>query len=299
MLSGFHFFSEVPSFPGASGDSGAIDTVTLSDAVFDNLLASSDLRRTPETPFQDEWDFHTLMKCNFSDGQINAGNVDFIASQISGILLRHREKGTFSWTTFFYQPVSSYEDLHFTAIDRFCKAGTDYEFAMVPISGYMTELSYQIQTVHSDFRDTFLMDLENSFRLYMNLSIDVERRNTGIRIDTLGSAYPCTWHLSAQNYTSGSLSTRMMELCGCTPDETHAASYRKRFMDFLCSGKAKLLKHFDGRIWLILVEDAPTESTGSYWNLPETSFRWYETGDVASTKDLGLCGMTDVPAEWW
>ena len=69
--------------------------------------------------------------------------------------------------------------------------------------------------------------------------------------------------------------------------------YRKRFREWLCNGKPKILKYYDGRIFLISVTDTVSDddSEHNYKNI--TSWSWVEIGDVNSTTDLINSGFME------
>ena len=297
MFLGLSFLSDNTSLSLNAVNESDINNVKLSNAIFDNLyVTSADVSSDTEIPT--EWDFNTILKADFN-GNVSAGNVDFTLNEVSGILIKHRIAGTFEWTEVFYKDINTLEDFDFVFYDNFCKSNKIYEFALVPVTNYI-ENNYNIQSIESLFDGIYLFDIDKNYNLPFNTKINTSKRNTNVKIEPIESKYPYTWNISKQRYDSGSLTTVLMPTKnGYIVNEHHAQEYRKEFIEFLCNGQPKILKLFDGRIWMIQVSEDVSESDLDHWNLKEESFNWYEIGDVNSAKDLAENGFTDVPEERW
>jgi hypothetical protein len=68
-------------------------------------------------------------------------------------------------------------------------------------------------------------------------------------------------------------------------------------MNFLCDGTPKILKHRDGRIWMISTTGTPNETPQDVPEIENTSFDWVEIGSVDSTNDLYNNGFINVNIE--
>ena len=88
----------------------------------------------------------------------------------------------------------------------------------------------------------------------------------------------------------------------CELDFESNIDYMYAFKDFLMDGKAKILKHPDGRIWLIGVNKESGIKDSQEDGVEEKriiSFSATEIGDYNSEKDLYDNGLSDVSREFW
>lgn len=301
MFLGASFFADADYLSMTAIKESGINEVKISNAIFDELyVTSNDITRDAEIP--SEWDVDAILKSDFN-GSVSAGNSDIDLNNIDGVLIKHRVSGTFEWTDVFYKEVRTIDDLNFIFYDKLCRSNRDYDFALVPVtvdSESYTENSYNIQSIKCAFQGIHLFDANEDYILPFNTQINVNKRNTNVKIEPIESKYPYTWNISKQRYEYGSFTTSVLPTTkDCHIDESSAQVYRQNVLDFLCNGEVKILKHFDGRIWMVQIEEDPSESSGEYWNLKETSFNWYEVGDTNSTQDLSENGLTNVPEERW
>ena len=60
--------------------------------------------------------------------------------------------------------------------------------------------------------------------------------------------------------------------------------------------KAKILKDFNGNMWLIFCTGAPSISYNSQWgnNMMEMSFQWGEIGDPNNVQDMQNVGLWPI-----
>ena len=68
--------------------------------------------------------------------------------------------------------------------------------------------------------------------------------------------------------------------------------------NWLSNKKPKILKFYDGRIWLISVTGGITDAGDSINDLRKISFDWVEIGKPNS-ETLYNCALSDVGREWW
>lgn len=82
-------------------------------------------------------------------------------------------------------------------------------------------------------------------------------------------------------------------------DHARRIIYQKKFMDFLTNRKPKLLKNMDGRAWLIMITENPTDTADTDYRNRSVTFQWTEIGDITREEDLYECSFIDVTEEWW
>ena len=77
-------------------------------------------------------------------------------------------------------------------------------------------------------------------------------------------------------------------------DVDNGWKYREDINDFLTDGKPKILKNFEGKIWIIyILEDTIDETQKDHYQNVVTSFDWNEAGDANNTADLYYNGFID------
>ena len=107
-----------------------LDTVTVQNGSYDNLDITTNTSRVYSQSFP-TWDYYTRINCNLST--LNGGNIDIVLSQLQGIKLRRRLKGTFDWVSLYYVSVVDAGSLSFVYDDKFAPSNLEFDWAVVPI----------------------------------------------------------------------------------------------------------------------------------------------------------------------
>ena len=276
-----------------------IDSIKLQGGYIDELLITKDVVSEYSSNIPQVWDFSTIFHA-FFDGNLDAGNVDFTVNNTTHILIKRREKGTFKWQTLFQITTSNADDFNFTKYDRYAQSGIEYEYAIVPVTNGV-EGNYSIDSIKSNFEGVYLVEKESIFSTVYNLVASTSKHKPSAVISTLDGKYPFVISNSSNNYYSGTISGVFMQR-GEKSDEIYGKEgwrYRKQFEDFLMNGKPKILKHEDGRIWMIMITGEPSESQGEHPYLPTTTFDFVEIGDYSSDRDMYENNFINVSEEWW
>jgi hypothetical protein len=88
-------------------------------------------------------------------------------------------------------------------------------------------------------------------------------------------------------YYSGSMTVTFIELCNHERiDVEHGWKYRNIIDDWLTDGYAKIMKNFEGDIWMINVNDNISHTENGHYQNVNTVFNWVEAGDPTSVGDL-------------
>lgn len=277
-----------------------INSLQIQNALFDELFVTKDLTFTPLSSYPASWTQATVLHGKYEEGNLSIGNIDFAVNNTTDIVVKRREKGSFTWQNIFHKKIEDTADFEFSFYDRYARSGTAYEYGMSQIYGNI-EGNVVISEAFSQFDGYFLMEKEQLFHLMLNLTMERQKNAPRAYLAGLNKKYPSTVITSKANYYTGSASAVLFEyqpeLCGfCTED---AWAYRDQFMEFLTNGKPKVMKSFTGQIYLINVDNGPADSSSDHWNLPGTSFSWIQVGDASSTDDLAQNGLLDLDYEWW
>lgn len=294
---GFDFFADVDCLNSAPSSVDNITSTTLTNAIFDHFNVTKDVTITFTTNKPEEWNYDTIMDADF-DGDINAGNVDFLIEQVSAIKIKRRIKGTFDWITLETVPISKVEDLEFTFVDRLNAYGVEYEYAFVPILNDI-EGNYIINSIYSEFNGVYIGDFNNIYRLFFEVNYSNEMRNQQIgTLQPLGRKYPVIIANGNLSYDSGTVAAMILNddyTETRTIDKIDIVERKETLKDYLTDKKAKILKDWNGGIKLIMVSTSPTVAykENSGMSVPQITFGWTEIGDANSQSDLYNNGVID------
>lgn len=294
---------------GLCGDRHALDftptavknirSVLLQNGIYDELYISRDTSGPYTTDIPGTWDFDTILHARFQ-GNLHAGNVEYSIGEISHIRIKRRERGSFDWVTLFEIPIADFDDFRFQLYDRYNRAKTEYEYALVPVTNNV-EGNLNINHVYSDFDGVYLTEKDRTFNTALSVEVSVQKNHPSEVVGTLGRVYPYIVGNSRNNYYSGTVTATFIEYNPAAGDWNVGTGwkYRRALMAFLENSRPKILKLHDGRMWLVNVMDAVTESPQEHADAPVTTISWTETGDAESVQDLYFNGLIDVNPEWW
>ena len=296
-----------------------IDSVEIGNGVFQhmNVINSYDSSASSEQPTV--WANNFLMDIDFENG-MNAGNIEGVISNINRIIIKRRQAGQYQnigdgWTTVGYISVGSIDDLRFVLYDYLTACGTTYEYTLVPtlveIQGGMNvevESSITNNSVilseTAKFDSVFVCDISGYQKLNADVSYGDATFNQAVGVhETMSSKYPIVITNSAVDYTSGSVSGTVLnkgygqideatgEMVGL--DRQDIIKAREEFRQFIIKKTPKILKDWNGNMWLIMIVDEPSYSFSNEWGmgLGSLSFNWNEIGNFNDDDDLKKTNM--------
>ena len=272
-----------------------ITSTTLSNGILDHFNVSRDVTSPYSTTIPTMWDYLTIMDANFN-GNINAGNVDFVLSQLSGIKVKYRILGTFDWTTIKYIPITKVEDLSFSIVDYLAKNNTEYEYAFVPVLNNI-EGNYITNTILSQFNGVFICDSDTIYKFYAGVQYGTSSQNISNAVfEPFGRKYPIVVSNSLTDYQSGSVSGKVLGQNFETTREIvrkDIITQNKILLNFLTNKKAKILKDWNGNFILMIVVNKPSVIYDNNYGMGivDTYFDYVEMGNPTNSKDLISTGM--------
>ena len=295
---GYDFYSDGNALNNApSAVSNIIDT-KLTNGIFDHLNLTKNINIVPSTDIPQIWDYDTILNADF-DGNLNAGNIDFLISQITSIKIKRRVKGTFDWIVLTQIPINSIEDLTFVFTDRLNANEIEYEYAFVPMLNDI-EGNYITNSILSKFNGVFIGDSDSIYKLYYDVSYGTNKRNQSIgTFEPLGKQFPVIVANGLLSYETGTVSATILnegyDKNGIL-DRKATVQTKDVLKDFLTNRRAKILKDWNGNIWLCIVTSSPqvTYKTGSGMGIPQVVFDWTEIGKSDNQDDLYANGLVDV-----
>ena len=297
LFLGTTFCSGKHALAPAATPASEITSLALTDGTYSQLYLSADPSATTDN-FDDDWTWDTKLNADFGDS-LEAGNSGFSTRTTDYLVIRRRERGAVKWTTIFVKKIETIDDflVHFT--DTYARAEVEYEYCVSSFAGGM-ENSYDIRTVYSDFDGFYITDKDCLYGTVYDVDgCNTNRNMTTSTLELLNSRYLNVVSHSALDCDSGSITGTFLKDDGGKVDNAAGLQYRSAFKNRLANKKPLILKLGDGRIWLVRVTGAPTDSRGSHSDIRQLTFEWVEIGDVNNMQTLYETGLSDVEARWW
>lgn len=293
---GYNFFADGDALNQIPTNVENIGNITLTNAIFDHFNVSKDTDLTFNSTIP-AWDFNTALDATFN-GNLNAGNIDFVIEQVSAVKIKRRAKGEFNWVTLKIIPIHSQEDFTFVFNDFLAISGTEYEYALVPVM-QDAEGEYIISDIEAKFNGIFIGDSESVYKFLYDVNYGANRRNQQIgTFEPLGKKYPIIVANGILSYDSGSVSAAIInddfDKTGVL--DIKAITKKKELLkEFLTNHKPKLLRDWSNNAWIVFVTEAPqiTYASNSGMRVPYVSFSWAQVGDINNPMDLYTAGLID------
>ena len=285
---GYDFLRDKYCWQPTPTDFTNINNIRIENGIYDHMNITKDVDFDYTTELPGEWNLQTQFDADFN-GAITAGNVDYILAQISSIKVKRRVKGTFDWITLFTVPISKVSDVDFVRYDYIAKNNETYEYAIVPIIGN-TEGEYSINSIKSEFYGIFITDNKSSYKFLEGASYSGNERSnqTGI-FEPYGSKYPVVIKNGALSYDKGTLTGTVITFdANQELDREGTIERLKAIENFLTEPTGKILKDFNGNIWLVSITDniPVTYYSEVGMGFAQVSFNWNEIGSAKDSSDL-------------
>ena len=275
---------------------------TISNGVYDEIYITKDPDEFKQDP--KDWNDNTLIFVDFNNQDTSGGNMPYVLSNIAYFRLKRREVGTFEWTGLYEHYFTDINDINFVYIDRYAKGNnTEYEYCIAPVSSEGIEQTYNTVKVVSSFDGAVICDKETSYHILLEPAVDSTTRNReGTVVITMNNKYPFVFYGSNANYYSGEFSGVAIDynVEGTLEDyflPDDSVEFRDKLVDWLTNGEPKILKMYDGRIWMVNINGNVTLDNSDHYKKVRVSFEFVEVGDPASTEDLYDNNFVDYNTE--
>ena len=235
---------------------------------------------------------------------------DSYLSNINRILVKRKDVNdvTGTWLILFSIPISQASDMNFTVIDFYNQCGKTYQYALVPIivqmqSGVEVEIEggYTVSdSIESVFDDVFIVDNTNSQKLKAGVGYNDVTTNQDVGVIVpIGGKYPIIVTNSRVQYHTGSIFAQILpENYYTVYDLDRISMVNRRILieNFLTNKSPKILKDWNGNIWLIMITDNVNVSFTNEWGMGIGTFSasWTEIGDVKNQEDLENSGLISL-----
>lgn len=295
-ICGYDFCRDINSLNPSPLNDASYNLTRLENGVFSHWYVTRDVDSPYTSQEPDVWDYLTIMDANFN-GTLQAGNIDYLLQNVDGIKIKRRILGEFDWITLKYIDMDELsESLSFVINDYFNQNGVEYEYAFVPVTEGI-EGNYISNTIESKFNGVFICDADTIYKFYAGVSYGNGERVQKIGVfEPLGKKYPVIVSNALLNYEKGYfegtvinddfLDTRVLKNLDMVKE-------RKQLLDFLTNKKAKILKDWNGNIWLMFITDNPSidYESNSGMAIAKVGADWTEIGDANSGTDLYEAGL--------
>lgn len=278
--------------------------VRLDNAIVRDFYVTHDVSQSTYPATMPDWDNYTIMRADFNNN-LRAGNVDWLMTKVNRIKIKRRKVGANEpYITLHVQPIESEYDLSFYYRDYYCPSGYQFEYAMVPCIDE-DEQSYFTTIVKTYFDGLFISDKDKTMKLYSNYLIGQSADNILLgALQPYNQTYPIIIKNPNVLYRTVTLQGDILGLnddtCQTfelTKERRPIIAEQKREWDkFLCNGKAKIIKDWNGNILLGKITTAPnyTYDQTSGNSKPTVTFGVTEVGEYDSQWYMYHHGLIDV-----
>lgn len=298
-LLGYNFCADVNAIDPMPTAVNKITSTKLQRGIFAHMNATSDVTSEYSTVLPTEWDFNTIMDCNFNDN-VGAGNMGEITKNITSIRIKRREKGTFNWITIKEIQITSIDDFSFIFTDNLASNFTQYEYAYVPVLNQI-EGNYTVEEVYSKFNGVFLCDVNTIYKFYADIEYgstdSIQKIGT---YEPFGRKYPVMVSNGLLGYDNGTVSALILPKNFSKSnriDRQAVTKERNALFKWLTNKKPKMLKDWNDGEWLCIITGNPqTDYESNYgMGIQRMTAEWTQTGDPKEKADLYANGL--IPRE--
>lgn len=267
------------------------DKLLLKNGVYSGLYLTSDMLTLDEIQDKQinvEWDDNSIIVSDF-DGNLTSGC--FELNDSSTYVIKRKEKSDNLWTTVGYiNPHDIYihgNYINCTFTDNTNRLNTTYDYLVTTIMNGQESNPTIIKNVKSDLNGITIGDKNITYYTILEPSVSDEKQNgTTTTIETLDSKYPFSFTNSINNYITANVKGLFVyQKDNCEWDWNNAPKYRKQFREWLKNGQAKILRHWDGRMWICVVGEV-SDDDSEHHDKNITSFDVTEIADSGDFNTL-------------
>ena len=294
-MCGYDFCSDKNTLNESPVSASRYNSVTLTNGIFDHWNVTGDTSSKYSSDIPTAWDLLTIMNANFN-GHINAGNIDYSLSEITGFKIKRRKTTEFDWITLKYIPMENLDTLSFIFNDNLAASGYEYEYAFVPVIGEI-DGSYVSNTINSKFEGVFICDQNTIYKFLAGVRYGTNQRVQKIGVfEPYGRKYPVIVSNGLVSYEAGTVSGTILPSDYTKTGDMNRLQIteeKKALFNFLVNKKAKILKDWSGNSFLLCVTGNPSAEYDNEYGMGKVdiSADWTEVGDANNQKDLYRNGM--------
>lgn len=269
-----------------------VTTLTFEQMILDEMYATKEMLLKFNWQIPTDWSFDTLLHAVFQNNTM-AGNIAYSEFVAQKIKIKKRYAGEFDWKTIYEKDIHVNEDFEIEFYDYYNPAKREIEYAYVPV--ILGADANPISTsVYSDFDSYFICSRDGSYPMILDTDTSMQLNRSTSLVNTIGSKYPFVVNNGTINYYSGTLDVTFIELKDSGFNVERGWEYRRTIDKYLSDGRAKIIKNFEGDMWMVnIIDNIPRTANGHYQNVSH-SINWVECGDPDNISDLYDNGFIDT-----
>ena len=229
---------------------------------------------------------------------------------VTALLVKRQDTSNPSgtWLTLYMKPVTQADDMDFTYIDFLNQYGKTYKYALVPLLRQKQgDVDVEIEggytlsnAVDSVFDGVFIADADMSQRVKAGASYGNVTTNQSVgALTPIGAQYPVIITNSHNRYDSGSISGYILPSDFYSTGNLSRTDIVKKYNEikqFLTNKKPKVIKDWNGNIWLTMILDNIDCSFDNNYGMGMITFsaNWVQVGDATNQEDLQSTGLVNV-----
>ena len=229
---------------------------------------------------------------------------------ITKIIVKRKDVNDVSgtWLSLYEKSITQASDMNFTFIDFLNVYGKKYQYALVPVltqnqGGIVVEIEggYTVsQSIDSVFDGVFIADQTGIEKVKAGAGYgNIDMNQSVGSILPIGAKYPIVVTNSSNQYHNGSLSGRIVPndyYVNGNLSRTDIVNKRNEIEQFLTNKRAKIIKDWNGNMWLVMIMDNISCSYDDNYGMGMISFsaNWIEVGDPNNQEDLQATGLINV-----
>lgn len=295
MFMGTGFSGELEQFYGYGTSEATIPTLSLQGMILDELYATKNVLVHFDWNIPSDWDFNTHLHALYRN-DLYAGNVSYSESIVQKIKIKKRYKGSFTWKTIYEKEIHTNEDFAIELYDYLEPSHREIEYAYVAVIAN-ADTDTISTSVYSEFNSHFVVGQKELYPAIFDTALTRQYNRESKTIVSPGAKYPYVINNGIAKYYSGNLTATFIEIKDCLPDVENGWLYRNKIDEFLADGKAKILKTFEGDMYMInIVGTLPRTENGHFQNVSH-QIDWVECGDPTMISDLYDNGFIDTDVD--
>lgn len=213
---------------------------------------------------------------------------------ITSVVIRRKQHDASTWITISTIVIRNEAGLDFVVSDIYARPHVTYDYAVDMMSGE-TQVSTEVFTVEVTFDGIMIGTEERQYSCILNPKVEYTLHYNMDYIQPLFSKYPKSIQNGNMCYSTGSVQGLFIPMTnnGLTLEDEYA--YKRELLQFLANGKKKLLKTYDGHMWMVQIDKDPQEVINEYEQASEIKFSWTEVADIPTVgiannylDDMGL-----------
>lgn len=267
---------------------GTFDEINLE--VYDKDTVKDDI---DNYVFPENWNKFTVLNSNFNNHNLAAGNFDYMIDEVKSMIIKRRPHNSVEpYLPIFEKNIyTNTNEFNFTFTDYLVRNGKEYEYILLPIlkngiEGTPIHVIYEDDISLIDFDGVFICEPNSTYESHLNIELTAQKNKPSSIITPIGQKYPYVLCSTENNYYTGTVKGLFVQYENGNHHFEDSWDFREKFNEFLLNGKVKVLKYYDGRIWLVNIYDNVTNDRDGHDDIIISSFSWAEIGDVSDVYAL-------------